>query len=230
MGIKVSMIIPSYNRYPQNLLTLFSLQNQTFNPSNLEVIFVDDGSTDLTSKIVKAFHPPFSFHYIRCEKNNGRSKARNIGIKKATGEIIIFLDAEMIVNPDFVQNHYNHHHAHQKKVITGSLGYYSLFSFIFPELNKKDLKRIAKLVESDDIYLKRYQTFLKTNRAVQMIFQEDIDSLKFRKLAYYSQLHVDRKIISKFGEELTGFQMPWMVFLTGNVSVRKELLKSAVFF
>lgn len=230
MGIKVSIIIPSYNRYPQNLLTLYSLQNQTFDPSKMEVILVDDGSSDETLQIPKKFHPPFLFKYIKCEKNMGRSRARNIGIETANGEIIVFLDAEMIVNPDFVQNHYHYHQSHNKMVLTGALGYHSLFSFIFPQFNKDELNRIAKFVQFDEVFLNRFQTFTKTNRPTQMVFQEDIDSLRFQKLSYFSQSPIDQKTITLFGEKLTGFQIPWIAFLTGNVSLRKELLQTASHF
>ncbi|WNB90300.1 glycosyltransferase family 2 protein [Bacillus sp. NEB1478] len=227
MGIKVSIIIPSYNRYPQNLLTLYSLQNQTFDPSKMEVILVDDGSNDDTFQIPKIFHPLFLFKFIRCEKNTGRSRARNIGIEKANGEIIVFLDAEMIVNPDFVQNHYDYHQSYKKMVLTGALGYHSMFSFIFPQFNKVELKRIAKLVQFDEVFLKRFQTFTQTKRPTQMVFQEDIDSLRFQKLSYFSQSSIDKNTITLFGEKLTGFQIPWIAFLTGNVSIRKELLQTA---
>jgi glycosyltransferase involved in cell wall biosynthesis len=227
MGIKVSIIIPSYNKYPQNLLTLYSLQNQTFNSKNMEVIFVDDGSNDNTLQITKKFHPPFSFKYIRCEKNEGRSRARNIGIESAQGEIIVFLDAEMIVNPDFVQNHYNYHMLNKKTVLTGAFGNLSLFSFVFPQFNPDQLKRISKLVKFDGVFLKRFHKFTKTQKPTQMVFQEDINSLKFQKLSFSSQPLIDRKVIKLFGEDLMKLQIPWIAFLTGNVSLRKELLQTA---
>ncbi|QNF28488.1 glycosyltransferase family 2 protein [Metabacillus elymi] len=230
MEIEVSIIIPSYNRYPQNMLTLYSLQNQTFDPSKMEVILIDDGSTDETFQIPNKFHPPFTFKYFKCENNMGRSKARNIGIEKANGKIIVFLDAEMIVNPDFVQNHYQYHQINKKLVLTGALGYHSLFSFIFPQFNKEELNRIARFVQGDRVFLKRFRTYSKTKRPIQMIFKEDIDTLRFQKLSYFSQSSLDQKTISLFGEELTGFQLPWIAFLTGNVSLRKELLQTAGHF
>ncbi|MDF2680659.1 MAG: glycosyltransferase, partial [Brevibacillus sp.] len=105
MSIDVTVILPSYNRYPLNLLTLYSLENQTFDPSRMEVILIDDASTDKTHSL-QYYRPPYSFQYIRNCRNEGRSKTRNKGIKAAKGEILIFLDAEVIVDPDFVNNHY----------------------------------------------------------------------------------------------------------------------------
>lgn len=230
MGIEVSIIIPSYNRYPQNLLTLYSLQNQTFDHTKLEVILVDDASSDETLQIHKKFHPPYSLKYIRNKKNMGRSRARNIGIDEANGEIIIFLDAEMVVNPDFVQTHYQHHQSHNRMVLTGALGYHTLYSFIFPQFNNDEINRITQLVQIDDVFLKRFETFSKTKRPTQLVFKEDIDSKRFQKLSYFSQSSLDQRTISLFGEKLTGSQMPWIAFLTGNVSLSKELLQTAGHF
>ncbi len=67
----------------------------------MEVIFIDDASTDQTQEELRNYQPPFHFKYIRNEQNLGRAKVRNLGIKSSRGKILIFLDAEMICEPDF---------------------------------------------------------------------------------------------------------------------------------
>ncbi len=97
MSIDVSIIIPTYNKFPLNLLTLYSLENQTYDSSKFEVILVDDGSTDSTLSIADNYLFPFHFKYIRVPQNIGRPAARNTGIRAAKGRWIIFLDAEILV-------------------------------------------------------------------------------------------------------------------------------------
>jgi cellulose synthase/poly-beta-1,6-N-acetylglucosamine synthase-like glycosyltransferase len=69
--IEVSIIIPSYNKYPLNLLTLYSLEKQNFDFSKMEVLLIDDASEDQTSELLENYQPPYHFNYIRCKQNNG---------------------------------------------------------------------------------------------------------------------------------------------------------------
>ena len=84
-NVTVSVIIPAYNAEPFLARTLASVFNQTHPPT--EVIVVDDGSADGTSKV--ALNYPVK---LICQKNGGPAKARNAGILAATGEWIAFLD------------------------------------------------------------------------------------------------------------------------------------------
>ncbi|MEY8348457.1 glycosyltransferase family 2 protein [Bacillus cereus] len=108
MSLEVSIVMNSYNRYPQCLYSLYALEAQTFSHSKMEVIFVDDASTDETP-ILQNYSSSYTFKYIRCSKNQGRSKAKNIGIDAAEGNIIIMLDAEVIVAPNCVEQQYLYH-------------------------------------------------------------------------------------------------------------------------
>jgi glycosyltransferase involved in cell wall biosynthesis len=87
---KVSVIIPTYNMGNFILKSINSLLNQTY--KNIEIIIIDDGSTDNTYKIIKQIKKK-NIKYIR-QNNKKNSAARNTGIKNAKGEYIIFLDAD----------------------------------------------------------------------------------------------------------------------------------------
>jgi len=96
--LRVSVIIPTYNRadyLPQALQSVF---DQTLDP--FEVIVVDDGSTDNTTDVVRAFEP--RVRYFRHDHNKGVSAARNSGLEAAQGEIIAWLDADDLWEPDFL--------------------------------------------------------------------------------------------------------------------------------
>jgi glycosyltransferase involved in cell wall biosynthesis len=85
----VSVIIPTYNRAGFISDAVQSVINQTY--KNIEIIVVDDGSTDSTKSSVEPFRD--KIHYIVTE-NKGQAHARNTGMKAATGHYIAFLDSD----------------------------------------------------------------------------------------------------------------------------------------
>lgn len=100
--LDLSVIIPSYNE-ERNLLPLFSSLNQEliFLKKSFEIIFIDDGSTDASLKILKEIYQKhkgvriFSFR-----RNLGKSTALAYGFKQALGKIIITMDADLQDKPD----------------------------------------------------------------------------------------------------------------------------------
>jgi glycosyltransferase involved in cell wall biosynthesis len=101
---KVSIIIPTYNRNEFLLEAVYSALNQTH--KNTEIIVVDDGSTDNTRQILETLIKEKKIKYIYRE-NGGPSKARNTGIRIATGEYIAFLDSDDLWKPDFIREAVN---------------------------------------------------------------------------------------------------------------------------
>ena len=86
---KVSVVVPTYNRAYRLEETLRSVVNQTY--QDFELIVVDDGSTDDTSKVMQSFP---GAQYIFMEENSGVSSARNKGLAHAKGRYICFLDSD----------------------------------------------------------------------------------------------------------------------------------------
>lgn len=95
----ISVIIPVYNRekYIQKCLDIIT--NQTY--KNLEIIVVDDGSTDSSLGIIKKYT---NVILIEHEVNRGQSTARNTGIANATGKYIHFMDDDDQINLEFYEN------------------------------------------------------------------------------------------------------------------------------
>lgn len=85
--IKVSVIIPTYNRSSYLEEAIISVINQTY--ENLEIIVVDDGSKEKYAEVICNNYKECNYYY---KENGGLSSARNFGIKKSKGEYIAFLD------------------------------------------------------------------------------------------------------------------------------------------
>jgi len=98
---KVSIIIPAYNEEKSIAKTIESALSLEYNKENLEIIVIDDGSRDNTYEIARKFESsnnPKIFVFTR--KNGGKGSALNFGIERASGEIIVTMDADTFVNPN----------------------------------------------------------------------------------------------------------------------------------
>lgn len=100
MTALVSIIIPCYNAEPYIGETLESVFQQSW--PNIEVIVVDDGSTDRSGDVIRRFQRQ-GLRHIR-QENAGAGTARNRGYANATGDFIQFLDADDLVSPDKIQS------------------------------------------------------------------------------------------------------------------------------
>ena len=98
---KVSIIVPVYNTEAYLSACVKSLQCQTH--GDLELIFVDDGSTDNSAAILEAYAEKDPRVRVIRQKNGGVSAARNAGIEAATGAYIGFVDSDDTVEPQYVE-------------------------------------------------------------------------------------------------------------------------------
>jgi len=101
---KISVIIPTFNRGHLIIKSIKSVLNQTY--PNIEILVVDDGSTDNTEKLIKNFDNN-RIKYIKIKKNIGASHARNIGIMNASGKYISFQDSDDVYHIDKLEKQYN---------------------------------------------------------------------------------------------------------------------------
>lgn len=105
--MKISIIMPSYNREKLIEKTLDSILGQTFEHDNLEIILIDDGSSDNTVNIAQNKLIPANMpHIILKQTHKGVSAARNKGISVAKGEFIFFLDSDDTIAPDCLERLY----------------------------------------------------------------------------------------------------------------------------
>ncbi len=103
--MKISVIIPAYNSEMFLAETVDSLLNQTLR--DIQIIVVNDGSTDKTAEIIEEYAKKNSNILSLYQKNSGVSAARNNGIDHAEGKYTVFLDSDDLLTPESLENIYN---------------------------------------------------------------------------------------------------------------------------
>lgn len=98
----VSIIIPVYNRGKMISEAIKSSLNQTYN--NIEIIVVNDGSTDNTLEVVETLQETNTKIKIINQENKGVSQARITGLNNASGEYVMFLDSDDLISKNYVSS------------------------------------------------------------------------------------------------------------------------------
>jgi glycosyltransferase involved in cell wall biosynthesis len=101
--LTVTVIIATHNRKDSLLRTLSSLAQQTYPYNNFEVLLVDDGSTDGTETAIGSQTWPFNLRY-HYQDNQGLANSRNWAVAQSYGHYIVFLDDDIIVNPQYLKS------------------------------------------------------------------------------------------------------------------------------
>lgn len=141
----VSVIIPCYNHGRYLAEAIQSVLNQTY--KWIEIVVVDDGSTDNTKYVAESF-PNVKYVY---QENQGLSAARNTGILNSVGDYLVFLDADDLLEEDALEYNLNHLIGNENLAFASG-GYL---------LETSEGKKIEKT--KDPIYQNNYLEFLKKN-------------------------------------------------------------------
>ena len=101
---KISVIMPVYNAEKTIERAILSIINQTYN--NIELILINDGSTDETESIIKKYIEKEKKIDIRYyfQENSGPSIAKNLGIDMAIGEYILFVDSDDTISENYIES------------------------------------------------------------------------------------------------------------------------------
>ena len=103
----ISVVIPTYNRLPILRKCLDALEKQYLNNEihNFEIVIVDDGSTDGTVDWLRNNIETYPHLKIFEQSHGGPAQGRNFGVEKSKGELIVFIDSDLIVDRYFLKNH-----------------------------------------------------------------------------------------------------------------------------
>ncbi len=168
--VKVSVIVPTFNNAQYLRKCLDSLVNQTLN--NMEIIVVNDGSTDNTKEILKEYSKKVK---VINQKNKGIAESRNKGIEEASGEYIAFVDSDDYVDLEMYEKLYN-------KVVSQDYDIATAFcNFQYVDHTEKGIVDLENDVLTKED-LKKYYLKLYPVVVAKLFKRSLLDKLKFRNV------------------------------------------------
>ena len=205
---KLSVIIPVYNTEKYILRCLKSIIKQKL-PKNfsdkIEIVVVDDGSTDNSENIIKAFkvrednNKNFDIQYYY-KKNGGLSSARNFGVEKANGEYILFVDSDDYIDKELFINCL-------KVLEKDEVDYKTdLIKFKCIKVNDacEEIERISgpifEALSGEDAFNKLYASDIYTDPAWLYLYNKDFyvsNKFKFEKGLYHEDFGLTPLVIVK---------------------------------
>ena len=209
----VTVIVPVYNVEKYVHKCLNSLNNQTLD--NLEVLFINDGSTDNSKSIIEQFIRENKLNKkfrILSKDNGGLSDARNFGIEYARGKYICFLDSDDYVEPNCYELLFNY--AERNNYLVVESGYY------LTQENKN------KAVKINDFMDKRSFAAYGKVVAWNKIYKKEIfkdDTLRFIKGLYYEDINFFYKLLGKIDYDKIGhLDVPLFHYIQRKDSISKQ--------
>lgn len=189
VSVRVSVIMPCFNVEKTVTYAIESLSRQTFR--NFELIAVDDGSVDNTAKLLRITAKKVDFKMIVIEKKNeGVAVARNIGMDKATGKYITFLDGDDMYDETFLEILVNVMDKNDKCDVA-----FCSFKKI-SELSKKfNEKNNEKLNEQNN-----EKNSVKNSKKIRWMSQKELfQNLMFRNIptSMWCYMYIRKKIVDK---------------------------------
>lgn len=117
----VALVAPVYNGGPHYPTCFESLCRLDYPDGRLEVHVIDDASTDGTREYLRGQSPSGFVRLHFPPQNLGRAHVRNLGLAQVTGDVVILLDGDMEVQPDFVRRHITELHKPGRKAVVGQV-------------------------------------------------------------------------------------------------------------
>ena len=208
--IKVSVIVPVYNVEKYLAKCLDSLVNQTL--KDIEIIVVNDGSTDDSQKIIDKYSKKYKQIKAYKKENGGLSSARNYGLKKVSGEYIAFVDSDDYVDKKMLEIMY-------QKITTDKLDIIACDILNVYENGKKESIKSNYHFSSDNV--KNY--LLAPAAACNKLYSSKlIDKINFKKGIYYEDLELIPKLV-KYTNKIGFIEKDLYFYFQRNGSQMREL-------
>jgi len=117
--MKISVVIPTYNRRELLARTLATVFVQDFPPEEYEIVVVVDGSTDATAEFLRTLKTDRRMRVVTCPRNLGQAAARNSAIRIAQGDLILFVDDDLLCDRSLLKEHAAAHEEAESLVVSG---------------------------------------------------------------------------------------------------------------
>lgn len=213
--LSCNIIIPYHGESEAIYYTLAALAAQdvgkSFMREHAAIILVNDGTINNIEPILRRIGKDCPITYVGLRKNLGRSATRNIGIALSQCEVLIFVDADTIVQPTFIRTHLEWHVPNDNVVITG----------LRDNISLRNIKERFYLDDRANL-LPRYEADFRWQRYVPLSWRKDfpeVDSTAF-DTSYRLLEQTDNFKQFGFYKTVGVWQLPYMV-LSSNMSVRR---------
>jgi glycosyltransferase involved in cell wall biosynthesis len=200
-GAALSVIIPTYNRAGLLAKTLASLERQSLPSSAIDVVVVDDGSSDDTKSVVTSFERALSLKYIYQSDLGFRvARARNLGIKLAEAEVCVFIDSGVVVDRGGLEAHLNAHRA--------AAGPLALIGYVLGFSQVADASGALR----------------------ELLDRHGVEAAFTELQGHAEHADIREPVYARCRDDLGSLPAPWVFFWTCNVSVdRASLLRVGAF-
>lgn len=217
----ISVIIPVYNSAKYLKRCIDSIINQTF--QNIEIILIDDGSTDGSAEICDSYVSDRRFKILH-KANEGQAKARNIGLDVASGDFISFVDSDDRIEVDTFEYCLGHLQSSDVDAV--------IFDCLMSEEIEKPVQSRTedlKYLHGDDII--RFFMIESTRNSklfspcLCLYRRKVIGSLRFREGKIYEDMDFKYKAMRNCSSIVVSNQIKYFYFVSGNSTTSGQLGK-----
>lgn len=189
----VSVIIPVFNVEKYLISCIESLIMQSY--KNIEIILVDDGSSDRSGEICDSYEQNYKYIHVIHQKNEGLSGARNTGIEHATGDYFMFVDSDDFVFENYIQEHLRLAQKYNADlVITRINNFYKI-----SDLSNEDLINVSDSVVSREEAIRAMlsQDVIDVSASAKLYKKDIFDNIRFPFGALYEDIQIIDKVVEK---------------------------------
>ena len=219
----ISVIVPVYNVEKYLSACIDSILNQTY--KNIEIILVNDGSTDNSSSICDYYASKFNHIRVIHQENGGLSAARNSGIDVATGDYIAFVDSDDLLHTDFFET--LHSLVLKNKADIASVEFKCFHDNSNPDLSEACSGETITLSSDEAIEKILYQNILDNSAWNKLYARHLFSKLRFPKGKLYEDMALFYKIFEQT-KRVVHKRVPLYYYrlreesITGNFSLRRS--------
>ncbi|SFU54550.1 glycosyltransferase family 2 protein [Butyrivibrio sp. M55] len=190
----ISVIVPAYNASKFLRRCITSIENQYYR--NLEIIIIDDGSTDETLSICESLANKDNRIRVFHQENVGLSETRNRGVRYSEGEFIAFVDADDYVSSDYISVMYETALNDNSDLVICNM----IFGFDDSYKFKKNEHVVKRCMSAKDILLRWIEYKFVVTYAWNKLYRREwyiVNGFEFPKGSYYEDLAIAHIVVSK---------------------------------